>query len=217
MSGVSSVREKLLDTAEALFADSGYHGVSVRDITTAAGVRVASINDLFGSKEQLFQVVIARRAGSINDDRLSMLEQVEPGLPPKAQLQQIVEAFARPLLSRSETSDGWRSYLRLISQLSNTRSVVLVLIADHFNPIALRFIQAIGDAVPGLDQRQRLVAYQLMVSSVMSIFADNYRINVLSANVYQSSEFEHHYQDLVRYISGGIFAMTHHDGQLTVR
>lgn len=217
MSGVSSVREKLLDTAEALFADSGYHGVSVRDITTAASVRVASINDLFGSKEQLFQVVIARRAGSINDDRLHMLEQIEPGLQPKVQLQQIVEAFTQPLLSRSQTSDGWRNYLRLISQLSNTRSVVLVLIADHFNPIALRFIQAIGDAVPGLDQRQRLVAYQLMVSSVMSIFADNYRINVLSANVYQSSEFEHHYQDLVRYISGGIFAMTHHDGQLTVR
>lgn len=207
MPGLPSAREKLLDTAEALFADSGYHGVSVRDITTAAGVRVASINDLFGSKEQLFELVIARRAGSINNDRLSMLEQIEHGLHPKAQLQQIVEAFAMPLLSRSQASDGWRNYMRLISQLSNSRSAVLVLIADHFNPIALRFIQAIGDAVPGLDQRQRLVAYQLMLSSVMSIFADNYRINVLSGNVYQSSEFDCHYKDLVRYISGGIFAM----------
>jgi len=55
------VRNALLDTAEALFAERGLFGVSIRDITDAAGLRNASINYHFESKENLFLAVIDRR------------------------------------------------------------------------------------------------------------------------------------------------------------
>ena len=45
------IRQRLLDTAEALFAERGFFGVSVRDITEAAGVRNASINYHFETKD----------------------------------------------------------------------------------------------------------------------------------------------------------------------
>lgn len=207
MSVVPTIREKLLDTAEALFAESGYHGVSVRDITSAAGVRVASINDHFGGKEMLFEAVIARRAPIVNSDRLAMLEDIHAGKGGKRTLLQIVEAFAKPLLLRSQECEGWRNYLRLAAQLSNSRSGVLLLIADHFSPVAIRFTAAISAALPALNERQGLLAYQLMVSSVMAVFSDNLRINVLSGNRHQSSDFAAYYAELVRYIAGGIQAM----------
>ncbi|WP_317616336.1 TetR/AcrR family transcriptional regulator [Paracoccus mutanolyticus] len=47
-------RVLLLDAAEALFADHGYFGVSVRDITDRAGLRLAAVNYHFESKEGLF-------------------------------------------------------------------------------------------------------------------------------------------------------------------
>lgn len=168
---------------------------------------MASINDLFGNKERLFKAVIARRADDINEDRAVLLSRVEPGASREQAVREIVEAFARPLLARAEESEGWRNYMRLIAQLSNSRSAVLLLIADHFNPLASRFAEAVGEVIPELDERQRLVAYQLMLSSVMSMFSDNCRMNIMSGNAFQSSDYAAHFDDLVRYVSGGLLAM----------
>ncbi|MGH8309797.1 MAG: TetR family transcriptional regulator, partial [Steroidobacteraceae bacterium] len=41
--------DRILDAAEQLFARRGFHGVSVRDITSEAGVDVALVNYHFGS------------------------------------------------------------------------------------------------------------------------------------------------------------------------
>ena len=46
-------RERILDSAEKLFARRGFHGVSVRDITQDAGVDVALVNYHFGTKQAL--------------------------------------------------------------------------------------------------------------------------------------------------------------------
>lgn len=49
-----STRERLLREAEILFARKGYHAVSVREITDAAGCNLASVNYHFGNKESLY-------------------------------------------------------------------------------------------------------------------------------------------------------------------
>lgn len=202
-----SVRERLLNAAEALFADHGFHGAPMREITSKAGTRLANINDHFGSKEALFQEVIARRARLINADRLALLASLPTSRSKAAELQSLVEAFASPLLARSLQGAEWRNYLRLLAQLTNTRSHVLLLIADEFNPIGEIFIDRIGKILPHLTRRQKLNAYQLMVSSAMAIFADTGRIDVLSGGLEQSSDFSNHYKDMVRFVVGGILQL----------
>ncbi|MDO9003977.1 MAG: TetR/AcrR family transcriptional regulator [Aquabacterium sp.] len=202
-----SVRERLLDAAEALFADHGFHGAPMREITSKAGTRLANINDHFGSKEALFQEVIARRARLINADRLALLASLPRSRGKAAELQSLVEAFASPLLERSLQGAEWRNYLRLLAQLTNTRSHVLLLIADEFNPIGEIFIDRIGKILPHLTRRQKLNAYQLMVSSAMAIFADTGRIDVLSGGLEQSSDFSNHYKDMVCFVVGGILQL----------
>ncbi|MCD4689050.1 MAG: TetR family transcriptional regulator, partial [Desulfuromonadaceae bacterium] len=39
----STTKQRLLDVAEKLFADSGYHCTSLRKITAEAGVNLASV------------------------------------------------------------------------------------------------------------------------------------------------------------------------------
>lgn len=75
--GADEVRQRLLDSAERLFSEQGYHGASLRDITRLASVRLAAVNHHFGSKEQLFREVVSRRAGELNTDRLQRLLQAE--------------------------------------------------------------------------------------------------------------------------------------------
>ena len=73
----SSTRESILDTAEALFAQQGHDGTSMRQITGAAGVNLASVNYHFGSKESLVQAVLKRRLAVLNSERMRLLDELE--------------------------------------------------------------------------------------------------------------------------------------------
>ena len=70
-------KERLLDAAESLFADHGFAATSLRMITSAAGVNLASVNYHYGSKEALIQAVLERRLGPLNRDRLRRLDAIE--------------------------------------------------------------------------------------------------------------------------------------------
>ena len=59
---VRNGKERILDAAERLFAQRGFYGVSLRDITQAAGVDVALVGYHFGGKRELFAAVFERPA-----------------------------------------------------------------------------------------------------------------------------------------------------------
>jgi len=53
-------KTKILNCAEALFAEHGFEQTSLRQITAEADVNLASVNYHFGSKKALIQAVMAR-------------------------------------------------------------------------------------------------------------------------------------------------------------
>mgnify|MGYP001813173799 FL=1 len=53
-----SVKEKILDAAGDVCGRKGYKAATIRDICSAAGVNVASINYYFGGKEELYRTVV---------------------------------------------------------------------------------------------------------------------------------------------------------------
>ena len=66
--------EKLMDCAEKIFAEKGYDKASVREITAAANVNLASIHYHFGSKENLLQELLNRKLEWLNQQRLIALK-----------------------------------------------------------------------------------------------------------------------------------------------
>ncbi len=72
-----STKERILDSAEALFARHGFAGASLRQVTAAASVNLAAVNYHFGSKENLINEVFRRRLDSLNEQRLQALEAVQ--------------------------------------------------------------------------------------------------------------------------------------------
>jgi TetR/AcrR family transcriptional regulator, regulator of cefoperazone and chloramphenicol sensitivity len=60
-------RERLLDTAERLFAVRGFAATSVREITDAAGANLGAVNYHFRSKENLYAEVFTRRAALLGE------------------------------------------------------------------------------------------------------------------------------------------------------
>src|SRR3989449_8498487 len=91
-------RERLLDTAERLFAEHGFRAVSVRVITSHAGCNVAAVNYYFGGKENLYREMFRRRLVALREQRISSIRQAMTEAGSGAGLELPLRAFTTPVL-----------------------------------------------------------------------------------------------------------------------
>lgn len=67
--------DRILDAAEAVFAERGFAGTSLRDVAERVGVRAPSLYNHFESKESLYAAVLERAVGPL----LALLAEAAPG------------------------------------------------------------------------------------------------------------------------------------------
>ena len=65
-----NTKERILGAAEELFAQHGFAGTSLRQVTSRADVNIAAVNYHFGSKENLVNEVFRRRMDEMSERRL---------------------------------------------------------------------------------------------------------------------------------------------------
>jgi AcrR family transcriptional regulator len=58
-------RRKFVEAAERLFLERGFAGASVNEVVRIAGGSLATLYAEFGTKEELFEAVLTRRAGAL--------------------------------------------------------------------------------------------------------------------------------------------------------
>ena len=197
-------RARILDSAEQLFAERGFYGTSVRDITEHAGERLASVNYHFVSKESLFRDVLLRRAEALARDRFALLAQGECKGSVRARTRQLVHAFVTPVALRAAESQGWRNYLTLIAQVANSRIEALELVAAAFNKLALRFIKQLAGIFPGASSRALHHSYQSMLAATLYAFSSNRRLESLTRGALRSDDFELIAEDLIAFLTPAI-------------
>src|SRR5260221_13122997 len=101
-------KQRILDSAERLFAEYGFAGVSLRAIIADAKVNLAAIHYHYRSKEALFDAVILRRLEPINRERLALLDSYE-----KPTLDKVLEDFLAPAFRVGADPDGGPTLLPL--------------------------------------------------------------------------------------------------------
>jgi AcrR family transcriptional regulator len=202
-------RDRILDAAEKLFAERGFYGVSIRDVTGAAEVDVALVAYHFGNKQGLLEAVFLRRADDLNDERLARLDAVLEAAgrkPPR--LEDIIDAFTHPLLDRSlRGTPGWKSFFALIAEINNSREFGGLLMSRFFDPVVQGFIQAIRRALPEADDRDVYWAYHFLSGALTLTFAETGRIDRLSGGVCKSSDLASVHQRMVPYCAAGFRAI----------
>jgi AcrR family transcriptional regulator len=201
------VRENILDHAEELFAERGFFGASVRDITEHAGVRLAAVNYHFGTKEELFRDVILRRARVLHAARLELLATVPRSGTQEARTRAIVEAFVMPAVERAVREGPFRNYFALIAQVSNSRLWALKLVADQFNAVAQEFIAALGRVFPRAPKRAVYYAYQFLLSTTLSALSDNLRLDSLTRGELSSRDFSNLGSHVLTFATSGIVSI----------
>lgn len=109
-------RERLLDTAEALYARRGIHGVSLREITRAADQRNASVVQYhFGSRAGLVAAIVERHLDVVDAARTALLDAAEAA-GRSISVRDAMCVLVEPLAERLLTPSG-RDYLRILQHL----------------------------------------------------------------------------------------------------
>jgi len=148
----AATRAEIFTAAERLFAVTGFHGVSIRDITAAAGVNVAAVNYHFGTKDDLLLEIFRTRAAELNRERARLLHeaQVRHGEPPP--LREILAALFAPPIRWLYARDARRIALQFILRVrfEGTAAMIELLRGDvsHLS----RFAAALQAAMPGVPE-----------------------------------------------------------------
>ncbi|MGF6598470.1 AcrR family transcriptional regulator [Paraburkholderia sp. GAS448] len=205
--------ERILDTAEELFARHGYFGTSIRDIMQACGLEFSLARYHFGNKDALFREAIGRRAGAISQQVIASLDALLDSLgdaPPSTAA--IVTALSAPAFEHLKSGErGWHNYLRLLTQNSclRERPDLTAPFYDQYSPAAARYRQAFALALPEADpDTVRLV--QRFVESVFhlvlnELYARAAKSNAqVKASALSPAEVERMRTYLVRFAVGGI-------------
>jgi len=200
-------KERLLDAAERLFAQRGYHGVSIRDITEAAGADVALVNYHFGGKRALLTRVFERRAEILNRERMERLEAVQPGAGGRLDLEEVVNAFMEPLILRSARGGReWKSYFALVAQVNNSPELS-VLMTRHFDPVVHKFIDVLKAALPEADLRDIYWGYHFLTGALTLTFAETGRLDKLSGRLCRSTDLESVHARFAPFMAAGFTAL----------
>jgi AcrR family transcriptional regulator len=148
-------KQRLLDAAERLFAQHGFHPTSLRAITAAAGANLAAVNYHFRSKEGLMAAVIDRRLGPLNAERLRRLEAVlegaaRDGRPPSSRA--LLQSFMEPSLRFRQGGEEHRHFIALIGRVVNEADEgIRRLFFQRMQPVFERLLPALRQALPGVD------------------------------------------------------------------
>ena len=73
----NSTRQRLLNAAGECFADKGFHGATVRDISQRADANVAAVNYHFGDKYKLYEAVLLEAINYAEDRFRALRDQAD--------------------------------------------------------------------------------------------------------------------------------------------
>ena len=167
---------KILMCAERLFATKGYEAASIRDITTEAGVNLASINYHFGSKEKLLEELLKKKLDWLNQERLNALiklEESSKGAPLRPSV--ILEAFFGTLLKMiDDKENGGEMFLKLLGRSSLEPSNLIWSVAtNQHTDVINRFKIALCKALPGVPETEIVWRFHFMLGATTFAISGN--------------------------------------------
>jgi AcrR family transcriptional regulator len=193
-------RERLLDAVESLIAEQGFQSLTHRTIAGRAKAHVALLNYHFGSKEQLVEEALARRAPKLLQLQRDALAAVRTrGI---WTVEDVLWAFWRPftLLDRS-TDPLWHNYLCLVVRLA-TSDPTDEIFTRHFGSAQRECLYELRKALPQLDENVLIRGFrQCRILFEHEVLARCRNCEIESGAIRQRSG------ELIAFLSGGLRAL----------
>src|SRR5687768_7667983 len=136
-----NTKDRILGAAEELFAQYGFAGTSLRQVTSRADVNIAAVNYHFGSKENLVNEVFRRRMDEMTEQRMGALKTAVERHP--GELEPILAAFVEPALALAQDRNGGGAFVRVIARAYAEKNDSLrKFLSDHYGHALREFAKA---------------------------------------------------------------------------
>ena len=203
MNSSISTKDRILAAAETLFAQRGFDGASLRQLTAAAGVNLAAVNYHFGSKERLVEEVFRRRLDTLNQNRLTALARVAGR--ETTTLEDVLDAFIRPALEMNQDDNG-PLFMRVLARaFAEHDDHLRQFLSDNYGHVVRQFTAEFAHLLPHLSKAELYWRIDLVTGALthaMSGFGMIQRKGDVSESAHREQTVAH----LVRFAAAGLSA-----------
>lgn len=166
-----STKERILGAAEELFAQHGFAGASLRQVTANAKVNLAAVNYHFGSKDNLIEEVFRRRLDDLNERRVQALRKVKANTD--ATLEDVLAAFIHPALDVSLDSSGGLTFVRVLARaFAEHNERLRKFLSQNYGHVLKEFVVEFSRQLPGLPKQEMYARLDIISGALTYAMTD---------------------------------------------
>ena len=130
-------RSRLVEVGTRLFAERGLHGVSIRELSQAAGTRISMVSYCFGGKEGLYAAVL--------EGQFACFEQIDALHQERGEPLQLLETYLRWTIQRHRNNPHLLRFYT--SELTNPTAFFPSIVAPAISKVIRVLSEVIEDGV----------------------------------------------------------------------
>lgn len=180
----NETRQRIVDTAELLFAEKGYTGASIRCITAEAAVDLGAVRYHFGSKDALFGEVMTRRLVPLNEERVRLLDELElrygDECPP---VEEISRAFLMPVIRLVLHETYGRAWMKLLGRVRVEPGEYLEGVQKSYSTMLSRYLTALAHALPELPKDEITYRFYFLFGTEVNTIIDDGTLRAMGGGV----------------------------------
>ncbi|MCM8731652.1 TetR/AcrR family transcriptional regulator [Hephaestia sp. GCM10023244] len=201
--------ERILDAAEQLFAEFGYHGVTLKDVAARIGVSSTLIHYHFNGKESIYEAIWARKAPVSVHNRLEAMrlyaETVgDDAITVEGALHAWIDADLNVQIEDPET---WAAFGKIAAQANSAAGWGAEKMTNYFNPVVLALIDLLKKAMPDCDEQTIFWAYHFVSGAMTHNMSRTGRLDELSHGLCSSDDFVSIKRHMATFMAAGIEAI----------
>jgi len=154
-------RQRLLEAAAEIFADYGYEGAFVRQITQHAGVNVAGINYYFGDKEQLYIEAVKHAHVCSTSD--AMRREFPEGMHPADKLTHFIRGMVQAMHAPASPA----SMKLMMREMADPGKAAHVVVEEFIRPMAFRLRDILWELLPDLTEPKLLMTGFSVIGQIL--------------------------------------------------
>jgi TetR/AcrR family transcriptional regulator, regulator of cefoperazone and chloramphenicol sensitivity len=162
-------RKRLLEAAEELFAQKGFDGTAIRDITTKARRNLAAVNYFYGDKRELYEELFRLRLREMCESRLNAIKTVmsDKGKPT---LEKLFHAYSVDFLKPFSDPQQSQRFLQLLfREMAEQRLPKNMFLDELATPTLTAMEEAIVVICPNINKHDALMCTLSLTGQLVHI------------------------------------------------
>jgi AcrR family transcriptional regulator len=199
-------REKIMASAEILFADHGYEGTSLRGIMAHADVSISLINYHFGTKEGLLRAIFENKTGPLSKQRHDWI-QAAAAVKSSSQLDEMLRGYFLPSFRNSLRHQRTNHFMRLVGRIGSDRSeIAREMMREFFDGFQRDFIETLKPILPHLNEKDLYWRLHCLLCILTHTMNNPRRIYELSNGACDFTKVDEAFEHLLPFLVEGLRA-----------